>query len=137
MNRILSIFVKFSSLFLWSAGIFLLIQDYLYPDYKLGPIPSWIVILGIVISGIPTTVAFLTPNFVHSKIVVKIILAIVITPAFVLFWANSYDCWLRVYQGRYVEPFFEIILYSIGFLTCLIGYFLSFQNNILQKGSEA
>jgi hypothetical protein len=133
MEKIIHIFIKISAIYLLAVGVFLLLKEQFYPDFKFGPTAWWFTVICIIGAAIPATALFFVPESKGFKRIHKITIGIVIAPPLIIFSVNTYDCLLSVYQDRYREGLFYILSLSVGTAACLLGYFIlflkSFNNN--------
>lgn len=133
MKKAISIFIKLSAIYLWCIGVIFILKDAIYPDFKLGPIPWWVVTFLILISVIPAIALFLIPNSEGYKRIYKILFSILLAPPLLIFSVNTYDCLLCIYQDRYREGIFYISSLSLGTAACLLGYFVLILNSLSKR----
>ena len=124
MEKIIHIFIKISAIYLFSVGVFFLLKEQFYPDFKFGPISWWFTVVCIIGAAIPATALFFVPESKGYKRIYKIIIGFVLAPPLIIFSVNTYDCFLTVYQDRYREGLLYILSLSVGTAACLLGYFV-------------
>ena len=121
IKNTISLIIKVSAIFLFSLGAFFLIKGQVYPEDKLGPLPWGDVILFICIAAVSAFALYLSPNTKNYKVIYKILIGITILPYFIVFMANSFDCYTSLFQNRYRDGLLYISSLSIGAVSCLLG----------------
>ena len=127
MNKLITVFLKLSAVYLWTVGVFHTINERSYfPNFKYDAIPYWFTILSILITAIPAIALFVVPNSINYRRIYKVLLAIVLAPPLYIFSGMAFHYFydLFVYGVNFNGGLFYILSLGIGTISCLLGYYI-------------
>jgi len=131
--KIIPITIQASSIYLYVVGLYFILEDMFYPSYKLGPMPLGLALILAVGAAFPAIALFIVPHTKNYKNIFKVMIAIILAPPLIIFTANTYDCFLLLYQDRYREGFLYISTLTIGTISCLLGYYELMKRSVFER----